>query len=42
MPDELVERSNRVLRKYFSEASDIPEVTDFVYAVGKSNRVNFR
>ena len=36
MPDELVERSNRVLGKYFNEDRDIPEVTDFVYAMGKA------
>ena len=36
MPDELVERSNRVLGKYFNEDRDIPEATDFVYAMGKA------
>ena len=36
MPDELVKRSNRVLSKYLDEKSDIPEVTDFVYAMGKA------
>ena len=36
MQEELVERSNRVLGKYFNEDRDIPEVTDFVYAMGKA------
>ena len=36
MPDELVKRSNRVLSKHLDEKSDIPEITDFVYAMGKA------
>lgn len=36
MPDELVKRSNRVLSKYLDEKSEIPEISDFVYAMGKA------
>ena len=36
MPDELVKRSNRVVSKYLDGKSDIPEISGFVYAMGKA------
>ena len=36
MPDQLIERANRVLGKYLKKRSDISGITDIVYAVGKA------
>ena len=36
MQNQLIERANRVLGKYLKERSDIPAITDIVYAMGKA------